>query len=341
MKPAIVSRRCLRISFASLALAIAAWGALALWYQASSPWRWPLLVAWTVVGLATVAAPWLRCRRNVYPLAGIALLTLLGWWSLLAPSHGRDWADDVARLLMVETDGDRIVLRNVRNFDWRSETDYDVRWESREYDLDELVSGDLILSYWMGPAIAHTLVSFGFSDGRQLVFSLEIRKERHEAFSAVAGFFRQYEAVLIAADEHDIVRVRTNVRGEDVRLYRLMLDREQLRAALLGYLQEADEIGRAPRFYNTLTSNCTTIVFDLARRFAPALPLDYRLLLSGYFAEYVYDQSGLVPGYDYPTLEARGDITARARAFDGPAGQFPSAIRRGVPGVPVGSAERP
>lgn len=326
------------IPLACVVVLVAVWGALAICYTVPSPWRWPLLAGWSALALATIAAPWLCCRGIVYGVAGIALLSLLAWWSRLSPSHQRDWADDVARLLVPEVDGQRVVLHNVRNFDWRSVDDYAVRWETRQYDLDHLASADLILSYWMGPHIAHTLVSFGFDDGRQLVFSLEIRKERGEAFSAIGGFFREFEVVLVAADENDIVRTRTNARGEDVYLYRLNIPPAALRPLFLGYLDEAEGIRRAPRFYNSLTSNCTTIVFDLARRIAPSLPLDYRLLLSGHFAEYVYAHGGLVPGFDYRQLHAAGRITARARAYRGPAEGFPAAIRVGVPGIGAGAA---
>jgi hypothetical protein len=257
------------------------------------------------------------------------------WWHGLAPSHQRDWADDVARLLEADVDGDRVVLRNVRDFTWRSDTDYVQDWTTRSYDLSQLESADLVLSYWMGPMIAHTLVSFGFSDGRRVVFSLEIRKERHEAFSAAAGFFKQYERVIIAAEESDIVRVRSNVRGEDVYLYRLAASPGQLRTVFLGYLRESEALRREPRFYDTLTANCTTVIFELARLMAPRLPLDYRLLLSGYFAEYVHDQGGLVPGHDFESLHRAGRITARARGADAADADFSAAIRRGIPGIPA------
>lgn len=273
-----------------------------------------------------------KFRKQIRILTAVAVLLWIVWWQSLTPSHEREWAADVANLLESRIDGDRVTLRNVRNFEWRGLADYTPRWETREYDLNELVSADLLLSYWMGPAIAHTLVSFGFSDGRQLVFSLEIRKEVHESFSAIAGFFRQYETVIIAADENDIVRVRTNIRGETVHLYRLALGKEALRSAFLGYLHEAELIRQKPRFYNTLTSNCTTIVFDLARQLEPGLPTDYRLLLSGYFAEYAYDHHGLTPGYSYDVLQQKGDITDVARAFHGTPEQFPRAIRQGIPG---------
>jgi hypothetical protein len=212
-----------------------------------------------------------------------------------------------------------------------------MRWDEeafgREYDLDQLRSADLVLSYWMGPAIAHTLISFGFEDGRHVVFSLEIRKERGESFSALGGFFRKFEMTLVASEETDIIRTRTNARGEDVYLYRLHgMDRAQLKELFAAYIAQARELDAKPGFYNTLTSNCTTIVFDLARHIAPRLPLDYRLLLSGYLAEYAQEVGALAPGVPYAELHDKGRITQRALDLgDGP--HFSTVIRQGVPGT--------
>jgi hypothetical protein len=320
--------------------AFGAWGTGALWFQLPHPAAAVAACAWCLLGVATMAAMWAwrgrrRTRRLLAAFAGAAIV-LLAWWQTLAPSHDRIWADDVARLLEADVDGDRVVLRNVRNFDWDTETRYTARWETRAYDLSHLVSGDLVLSYWMGPHIAHTLVSFGFDDGRKLVFSLEIRKERQESFSAVGGFFREFEQVIIAADERDIVRTRSNVRKKDVYMYRLRATPAQLRTLLLAYLERAERLRRTPEFYNTLTSNCTTIVFDLARQIDPGLPLDYRLLLSGHVDEYAYDQHALAPGVPFAQLRRLGYIDARARRADTDDSRaFSRAIRAGMPGVPA------
>mgnify|MGYP000926728762 FL=1 len=292
-------------------------------------------VAWLLfAGWATVRV--LRGQGGRIPavMFGGGVVAAAVGWSQLVPRQDRVWADDVAQRLHVTAfDGRNVVLDNVRDFTWRSEQDYDVRWVRRHYDLDQLRSADLVLSYWMGPAIAHTLVSFGFADGRHLVFSVEIRKERDESFSALGGFFRTFEMTLVASEETDIIRTRTHARGEDVYLYRVQaLDRTQLRALFAAYLEQARALDTAPAFYNTLTSNCTTIIFDLARQIAPALPLDYRLLLSGYFADYAYQQGALVPGHDFSELHARGRITERARQPQSDT-DFSTWIRRGVPGT--------
>ncbi|TAA10605.1 DUF4105 domain-containing protein [Pseudoxanthomonas winnipegensis] len=331
--PAPVSGRWRRALTWCLLPPLLAWAVLASIYLDHWPHvlRGVLALTWLWLGWRVLRA---RHRAGGARWAGAALLVWLGFlagWSLQAPRQDRLWADDVARLLQAQVQGDTVVLENVRDFRWRSDTDYDVRWETRRYDLSQLRSADLALSYWMGPAIAHTLVSFGFADGRHLVFSLEIRKERGEAFSALGGFFRQYEETLVAAEEDDILRVRTNVRGEDMWLYRLNLPPAALRQLFMAYLDKAGALRARPAFYNTVMSNCTTVIFQLARRIDARLPLDWRLLLSGYFDRYVADHGGLMPGIDFATLRARGHITTKARAV-GEGEDFSRAIRVGVPG---------
>ena len=325
-----------RVLLALLCLGIGIWGAFALWYQfpGNVVAKVVAILVWCVPSIWAVRAGFGPVRRwhSLAVFTGLFCVMLI-WWATIRPQQDRVWADDVAQPLHARIEGDRLIIDNVRNFHWRSETDYDVRWEPREYDLSQVQSVDMILSYWMGPAIAHTLVSFGFADGRQLVFSLEIRKEQGESFSALGGFFRKFESVLVAADERDIVLTRSNARGEDVYLYRLQgLSPAKMRELLHFYVDRAQQLERAPRFYNTLTSNCTTVVFELMRRIQPKLPLDYRLLASGYLAEYAQDVGGLTPGVPMAELQQAGRITLRAREA-GDVSDFSARIRAGVPGI--------
>ncbi|MDR7049452.1 hypothetical protein J2X54_001907 [Duganella sp. 3397] len=316
---------------ASIAIGVAtAWGALALWFQPPfqvEALRVPAMGLWVSIAPVTLFWWWRLHRARVLLPWGAAMAALLVWWGTLQPSHDRVWADDVARMVTGEVQGSVVTLDQVRNFDWRSDDDYTQRWERRSYDLDQLRSVDVALSYWMGPAIAHTLVSFGFADGRYLTFSIEIRKERGESFDAVAGFFKRYETVLIAADERDILRVRTNARGEDMYLYRLNIPQKTMRSLFLAYLDEGAQLKRTPRFYNTLTANCTTIVFEMARRIDTALPLDWRLLASGYLDRYLFDLGALAGPQNFDTLRQAAHITARAKAAD-QAPDYSAAIRR-------------
>ncbi|MGN6382643.1 MAG: Lnb N-terminal periplasmic domain-containing protein [Dyella sp.] len=305
-----------------------AWGALALWYQlpGGSVGRALGSVVWALLVVALVALA--ISRRSLWPLAGygLAMLVLLIWWWNIPPSNHRVWADDVAHLLRGEVHGHRVTLHNVRDFDWRSDSDYDARWETRDYDLDHLVSADAILSYWDSRAIAHAMISFGFDDGRHVVFSVEIRKKKGEAFSEIGGFFKQFEMVLVAADEHDIVRVRTNVRGEDDYLYPMTLERETMRALFLSYVEAANRLAERPAFYNTITSNCTTLVYRMARQLNPGLPMDIRLLLTGYLQGYLRDNGAIDASQPADVQRAAARITDKARRT-GPTDDFSRAIR--------------
>jgi hypothetical protein len=314
--------------------ALALWGSFALWFQLPRR-RW-LQVAGVILWLAFSVACVVDALRGGaavgWPVFGVTFVALLWWWQQIKPANDKDWADDVARLATGDVDADHVTLQNVRNFDWRTRTDYTQRWETRTYDLRRLCGVDMILSYWSMAAIAHVLISFGFDGGEQVVFSVEIRREKTEKFSEIGGFFKEFELSIIACDERDVIRVRTNVRGEDDYLYRIRMPVSNMRSLFLSYVNEANELARTPRFYNTLTVNCTTLVYQMMKRIVGRLPLDYRLLFSGYLAGYVHKMRGLDPRYSLEELRRLGRITDRARQSDRRA-SFSADIREGVPPV--------
>jgi hypothetical protein len=315
-------------------LLLAAWGSFALWFQVPGGVAPQALAVglWFIFSLVVVVALW-RGRLAVGATSfAVVFAALLIWWWQIQPSNRREWADDVAQMTTGVVDGDRVTLHNVRNFDWRTQTDYVQRWETRTYDLRRLESLDMVLSYWSMPAIAHVLISFGFNDGEHVVFSVEIRREKTESFSEIGGFFKEFELIVIASDERDVIRVRTNVRGEDDYLYRIRMPVDDIRSLFLAYVSQANDVARTPRFYNTITANCTTIIYHMAKRIVGHLPLDYRLLLSGYLPSYVYKIGGLDSRFSLEELRARGRITERAKKSDRSA-TFSADIRAGVPPV--------
>ncbi|KJS65013.1 MAG: membrane protein [Pseudomonas sp. BICA1-14] len=319
---------------ASLAMPLAtAWGGMALWYQLPmmAAGKSASIALWCILASALLIALW-RLRPWIAICGYLSLFALLQvWWNSLEPSNHRVWTDDLMGMTHGRAEGSQVTLHNVRNFDWRSDEDYDPRWETRRYDLDQLTSVDLATSYWGMPAIAHVLVSFGFDDGQFVVFTVEIRKERGESYSEIGGFFKQFELSIVAADERDALRVRTNVRNEDVYLYRVNMSEEAMRALFLSYIQQTNQLQQEPRFYNTITANCTTIVFDMMRQIIRGLPLDYRLLLTGYLPGYVQDVGGLEQNLKLEELRQQGRITERARRA-GNNMDFSRVIRDGVPG---------
>jgi Domain of unknown function (DUF4105) len=324
---------------AALLIVLAAtWSTLALWYQAPGgrTGKVSASAAWLAFATVCLVGLWRSWSAGALIMFALADAALLLWWARLVPSNERDWADDVARIVQGTVAGDRVTLENVRNFAWRSATDYTPRWETRVYDLERLTTLDLIVSYWSRRTIAHMLFSFGFDDGAQVVFSVEIRREKTESFSEVAGFFKEFELCIIAADERDIVFLRTNVRREDTYLFRLNLPRAAIRSLLLAYVEEGNTLARVPRFYHTISENCTTLVWRMLKRIVQPMPFSYRVLLSGYLPEYVYQVGGLDRRYPIEELRALGYVSERARSSSpssSPSSDFSRAIRAGVPSL--------
>ena len=224
-----------------------------------------------------------------------------------------------------EVDGNLIKLTNVRNFDWIDETKANESWEERRVDLSNLQSVDMFTSVWDNPSIAHLLVSFGFSDGQRVVFSLETRKESHEAFNIKGGFFRQFELILLATTEEDAVKLRTNYRQEDVRRYEVNLNEKLRRELFLSYINLAQEMQSEPKFYNTLTSNCTTEAYRIAKVVKPGMSADWRLVLSGHLAAFVDDMGGFKGDMPIEQRIEQAAITPKALAYKG--ADYSAAIR--------------
>ncbi len=304
-----------------------------LWFHApgGKTGRWLCVLVWAAFSAAALVELW-QGRAAAGALAfAPAFGALLIAWRRIAPSNDRIWADEVAQITTGSVDGNRVTLHNVRNFDWRTKSDFTPRWETRHYDLDRIESVDMIVSYWTIPAIAHMLISFGFAGGEHVVFSVEVRRRKHQSFSEIGGFFKEFELSIVAADERDVIRVRTNVRGEEAYLYRIRMPVPAIRSLFLGYVDQGNTLVTTPRFYNTITVNCTTLVYHMMQHIVGYLPLNYRLLLTGYLPEYVYRVGGLDDRFSLEELRARGRITDRARRSDR-SDSFSADIREGIPG---------
>lgn len=330
--------RLIGLAFGGLAALLAlGWGALALHYHA------PLLggalpIVWLIAGLALLATmrpPW----RGIAGVAAMFALLLI-WWSAIAPRNDRDWQADVAQLPTGTIDGDRLTLHNVRNFDYRSETDFTPRWETRTFDLAQLTGLDLFMSYWGSPSIAHTILSWNFADGQHLAISIETRKEVGETYSAVAGFFKQYELYYVVADERDVIRVRTNHRNEDVYLYHLRTPPDRARAILLDYVASMNALAAEPRWYNAATHNCTTTIRTHVQRIGIAQPWDWRILVNGYADQMLYERGGLDTSLPFADLRERSLIDPRAQAADQDP-HFSERIREGLPNPQRGPVTAP
>jgi hypothetical protein len=317
-------------------LGMGGWGALALhyWDHANPTLRKVLVAGWIIACVALLALFLLtRWRWRSFAIFIGLFAALLLAWRAIEPSNDRSWEPENAVLAYADIDGDRITLHNIRNFDYRTETDFTPGYYDRTFDLNQLNSVDMFAVYWMGPAIAHVFVSFGFKDGAHVTFSIETRREKGQSYSSVAGFFRQFTLYYAVGDERDIVRLRTNYRKdppERVYLYRLRGSVAAARNLFLGYLEHINELKQHAKWYNTITSNCTTSIWVMTRLNPGHVPFSWKILLSGHVPEYLYEQGKLDTSVPFAELQRRAYINPLAQAAN-EAADFSQRIRAGAP----------
>jgi hypothetical protein len=312
-----------------------AWCAACLVY---GPFPHPAAAAMLAVAtLAAAAAVFLpRARPAAWGTFAAALVVFAAFWATVRPSNDRHWAAPVAVLPRVRIDGDVVTIENVRNFLYRTETDFTPRYETRTVRLSELRGVDLVASYWMGDDIAHIFLSFAFGDDDHLAISIETRPEAGESYSTVTGFFRNFEIFYVVADERDLIGVRTNHRQdppEQVYVYRVQGDVERGRRVFLDYMDRVDALTRKPDWYNTLTTNCTTSILYHTRLNPGHLPLSWKVLASGHVPEYLYENGRLDTSLPFAELKRRSLVNDAARAAGDDAPDFSRRIRAGLPGM--------
>jgi hypothetical protein len=322
-----------------LALVIAlttAWAVLALWYRLPAPDFAKALAAglFVLIGFMAITGLFRPSSRWAVLAYFAAFIAVLVWWSMIRPPATANWASEVSRQVTGIFQGDLLTLTDIRDFDWHGKDEFTAQWTTRSYDLNNLQSLDMFMSYWSGPKIAHVIFSFGFANGEQLAWSIEVRRREGGAFSPLADLFKSNALVIIAADERDVVGVRSNFRGEDVQIYRLRASPDQVRALLREYVSDANKLAKTPEFYNSITTNCTTTVAKMMRVAGDAVPFDWRLIVNGYLPDYAYDREALDTSVPLSALRAAAHIDQRARD-DGLSADFPKAIRVGVPAPPL------
>jgi Domain of unknown function (DUF4105) len=310
-----------------------AWALGALWFDFPiSGLRQPAAAAF---GLGTIAAvAFVRPLWRAVAGAVGAIVLVAAWWLTIRPSNTRDWQPDVAEAPYAEIQGDRVVIHSFRNFDYISKTDFHPAWETKTVHLSNLRAVDFFTNYWGSTLICHTFVSFDFGPEGYVCISIETRMTKGQAYSAVAGLYRQFALYYVIGDERDIVRLRTNYRLEDVYLYRLVVaTSEETRALFLDYLKTANELHERPQWYNELVSNCTSNIRLHIKDIGAARPWNWQLLVNGTIDEHAYDLRAIDTSLPFPELKQISHINDRARAADRDP-NFSMRIRDGLPGIP-------
>ena len=306
-----------------------AWATLAL-YWSNLPWAWLRLALAIVLVAVGIYALWLKRTLRTYLVFAGLFLAVVALYHSIQPSFDRPWQTDVAVLPQAFRDGDRVVLKGFRNFDYRSITDFTPHYETREVLLSHLTSLDFYVSYWVPGPIAHTFVTFNFDNAPPVCVSIEARRQIGQGFDPLASLFKQFGLIYVVGDERDIVRVRTNFRHEDVYLYHIETSPENARTLFLVYLDRINELASRPEFYHLLSNSCTINIVRYARIAGKLQQFDIRFWLNGYSDRGLYRAGLLNPKLSFAELRRRAWINRIAQAA-GDAPDFSQRIRGSMP----------
>ncbi|HEY4187234.1 MAG TPA: DUF4105 domain-containing protein [Polyangia bacterium] len=267
----------------------------------------------------------LAATLAIVAACGVALL-------LHRPRNDRDWSLDQAVLPSVELAGEQVTVHAIRDFVYRSETDYTPRYYDRTFDVGRLLRIYYVVepfTSFKGPA--HTFLSFEFEGEQFLAVSIEIRKRRGQSFQAWRSIFPYYELMYVVADESDVIKLRSNVRKDTVFVYPVKADAAARRGIFLDYMARVNQLRDHPEFYDLLTDNCTTNIVDSVNRATGKhIPWSYQVLLPSYSDDYALRMGLLDTDLPLAAARARYQINARAAAYaDDP--RFSAKIRAPAP----------
>jgi hypothetical protein len=304
-----------RLALAILLLLLALWTFGGIFYLRGYPWGgWPP-VAWAGATLGVVVLS----RRAAAVWIAVSFVAVLIWLLSTEPSNDRVWREELAVAPTAEIDGDRVTVHNVRNFDFHTEDTFTPRYEDRSYDLAQLDSVDVAFSYWDGNTrIAHTMFSFGFAGRDYLTLSVEVRREKGEGWGGLPGLYRQFEVIYVLGDERDLIRQRTNARGEDLYLYPLRTQPEGRRALFLETLRIVNELAVHPDWYNSLERNCFTSLLSLVRAARPGpVPIPtLDLILNGSVPAVLYQLGRIDTELPFAEAQQAFYMTAPAKEWN-------------------------
>jgi hypothetical protein len=269
--------------------------------------------------------------RRIWLIAAAMVAVLFAWLQLQVPSNTGPWNEAQGRTSWVEFSGRSFTVHNMRDFRYGADrlaesADY----TEQNFNLDNLQHGWFGLSHFGPLGLAHSFLSFEFSDGgapRYLALSIEGRLRPDQRYKPLAGLFRRYTKISIFSTEQDVIGLRSHMRAERVLLYPVTTSRDDLEAFFLALVEDANELHEAPAFYNTVLDNCLTNLLKhttLMDNFAFA---DLQVLLPGRTDRLTYALD-ITPA-DLPFDEARQRATINPALSEIDAPGFSASLRCG------------
>jgi hypothetical protein len=306
------------------AAVIMLWAAGAIYYDVCRGGKWGRLLALTwALGVIALFVAWQPIWKPFLALLGVTAVFIV-WWLRQKPSHNRVWDPSVAVLPWAVRAEDVVTIEGIRNFEYRSLTDFTPRYEKRTMNLSNLKSADLIFFNWGIRLVSHPVVVFDFGPDGRICLSIEVRYRKGQNYAIVRSLYRQQELIFVVADERDAILRRTKYdENEEALMYRLHASADELRTAFLDYIEAIRSLHETPRWYNAVCANCTTSFYRMPHsRFR----FDWRVLCNGRLDRAFYEDGRL--DRTLPFQELRQLASLKEIANSAPENGFGDYIRR-------------
>jgi hypothetical protein len=246
-------------------------------------------------------------KRNLKRL-GQLILILIGiflfyTYFLTNPSNEKDWIYGMETLPHIEMNGDKVSIKNVRNFHYTSKEDnnLELNYLNREVNINDLEKAWLVVEpFYIKPftnfgGVAHTYFVFDFKNSEPIAVSVEARREKRETYDAWVGLLNRFELIYIWGTESDETVRRVISENNPLYMYPLTTSQETAKKLFLQLAQTTKELEKNPRFYNTFTSNCTNELAENVNKIkSGTIPTNRALFLPGYADEELY-KLGFIP----------------------------------------------
>ncbi len=228
----------------------------------------------------------------------------------LRPSNTRIWSPEFSKTPRAEINGDVVTVRNIRNTQYFTETDFTLNHYDKTYDLNQIKSVDyIVVPFQNANVLAHTMLSFGFENDEYLCVSAEIRTEHGEEYSPMLGILNQFEITYVVADERDLIRLRTRHRDAEVFIYPTVAKGESAKRLFLDVMNRVNHLDQNPEFYNTIANNCTTSILRHVNKVSPGrVPYSLAVLFPGLSDRYAYELGLLDRRYPFKELKQRAKV---------------------------------
>lgn len=269
-------------------------------------------------------AAWFGAHPLRPAIASMALILLIGSMAdmLSAPRHDRNWYPYLSRTSDVTLTQASFAVTPVTDWSYVGPDVVAENYVDAGYRFDQLRNVWFLLEPQPGSQLAaHTLLLFEFEGDRLLGLTIEARREQGEEYDALRGIFNQFELAYVWGTARDLTTRRAVMLDHDIFIYPVAITDEQKRALLMNLLRRTEFLEQQPRYYNTITSNCTNELAKAAGfNWAPAY------ILTGRSDEYLFER-GILPGESFERAHARSDVTEFVQALNAaPADAFDAAL---------------